>query len=339
MAIKHAFTSTKSDGGDATLVRPSNWNADHTGESLGVVPVGGIILWSGTIANIPTNWALCNGAGGTPDLRDKFVVGAKQDDAGVAKTNLEGALSVTGGTTAHIHSTHAGLTHAGLTIGDHTGLSHSGLSVANHPDLTHIAVGDHAATTLSHVSGTHSHAGSTIPDHSVASLTGSQASGTGTVVSGTHTHAAITVTHSAHATLSLSVSSTGTARTLVTGSAAHPDHSIASFTGTHASQTLTIASGTHTHAAVTLAHGSIATFTGTHAATPDHNVAAMTHETPGTHAGTTYGVHTITQPADHGSAGTVAHSYSQPSDHTISAHDTIGHALPYYALAFIMRLA
>ena len=31
MAIKHAFTSEKSDGGDATLVRPSNWNADHTG--------------------------------------------------------------------------------------------------------------------------------------------------------------------------------------------------------------------------------------------------------------------------------------------------------------------
>jgi len=30
MPIKHAFTSGKSDGGDATLVRPSNWNADHT---------------------------------------------------------------------------------------------------------------------------------------------------------------------------------------------------------------------------------------------------------------------------------------------------------------------
>lgn len=28
--IKHAFTSLKGDGGDATLVRPSNWNAAHT---------------------------------------------------------------------------------------------------------------------------------------------------------------------------------------------------------------------------------------------------------------------------------------------------------------------
>jgi microcystin-dependent protein len=28
--VKHAFTSPKSDGGDNTLVQPSNWNADHT---------------------------------------------------------------------------------------------------------------------------------------------------------------------------------------------------------------------------------------------------------------------------------------------------------------------
>ena len=30
MPIKHAFTSAKSDGGDATIVRPSDWNAEHT---------------------------------------------------------------------------------------------------------------------------------------------------------------------------------------------------------------------------------------------------------------------------------------------------------------------
>ncbi|KKN02343.1 hypothetical protein LCGC14_1118710 [marine sediment metagenome] len=29
--VKHAFTSGKADGGDATQVRPSNWNAAHTG--------------------------------------------------------------------------------------------------------------------------------------------------------------------------------------------------------------------------------------------------------------------------------------------------------------------
>jgi microcystin-dependent protein len=42
----------------------------------GVVPVGGIIQWSGSIGNIPPGWALCDGSNGTPDMRDKFIVGA-----------------------------------------------------------------------------------------------------------------------------------------------------------------------------------------------------------------------------------------------------------------------
>lgn len=42
----------------------------------GTIPVGGIIMWSGSIASIPTGWALCNGSSGTPDLRNRFVVGA-----------------------------------------------------------------------------------------------------------------------------------------------------------------------------------------------------------------------------------------------------------------------
>jgi hypothetical protein len=47
-----------------------------TTAAAAVFPIGGIILWSGAIANIPTNWALCNGSNSTPDLRDRFVVGA-----------------------------------------------------------------------------------------------------------------------------------------------------------------------------------------------------------------------------------------------------------------------
>lgn len=42
----------------------------------GPVPIGGIIMWSGTVANIPAGWALCDGQNGTPDLRGRFVVGA-----------------------------------------------------------------------------------------------------------------------------------------------------------------------------------------------------------------------------------------------------------------------
>ena len=44
MAIKHAFTSAKGDGADATLVRPVDWNADHTGDnSLLITGVSGTV--------------------------------------------------------------------------------------------------------------------------------------------------------------------------------------------------------------------------------------------------------------------------------------------------------
>jgi microcystin-dependent protein len=42
----------------------------------GGVPKGAIIMWSGAIDQIPEGWALCDGNNGTPDLRDRFVVGA-----------------------------------------------------------------------------------------------------------------------------------------------------------------------------------------------------------------------------------------------------------------------
>ena len=37
---------------------------------------GMIILWSGSTSNIPSGWALCNGSNNTPNLVDRFVVGA-----------------------------------------------------------------------------------------------------------------------------------------------------------------------------------------------------------------------------------------------------------------------
>ena len=41
-----------------------------------LVPIGGIIMWSGSVATIPSSWRLCNGTNGTPNLQDRFVVGA-----------------------------------------------------------------------------------------------------------------------------------------------------------------------------------------------------------------------------------------------------------------------
>ena len=37
---------------------------------------GMIMLWSGSTVSVPNGWRLCDGTGGTPDLRNRFVVGA-----------------------------------------------------------------------------------------------------------------------------------------------------------------------------------------------------------------------------------------------------------------------
>lgn len=63
----------------------------------GTIPVGGIIMWSGTIANIPSGWALCNGSNGTPDLRNKFIIGSSVDDTGQSVTSITGSNTKTGG--------------------------------------------------------------------------------------------------------------------------------------------------------------------------------------------------------------------------------------------------
>ena len=63
------------------------------------VPVGGIIMWNGSIAEAEalSNWAICDGANGTPDLRDKFVlgVGSSANASTAAKGEQAGNNSIT----------------------------------------------------------------------------------------------------------------------------------------------------------------------------------------------------------------------------------------------------
>lgn len=58
MAIKHAFTSSVADGGDATLVRPSNWNAVHVGA------MSWSLITSDPNPAVVGNGYLCNTSGG-----------------------------------------------------------------------------------------------------------------------------------------------------------------------------------------------------------------------------------------------------------------------------------
>ena len=50
------------------------------------IPSGGIILWSGAANAIPSGWLLCNGTNSTPNLIDKFVLGAGTSAPAVGAT-------------------------------------------------------------------------------------------------------------------------------------------------------------------------------------------------------------------------------------------------------------
>ena len=64
-------------------------------------------MWSGTDGSVPTNWALCNGSNGTPNLIDKFIVGrgsayAAGDTGGNADAIIpEHTHTATGGSHGH----------------------------------------------------------------------------------------------------------------------------------------------------------------------------------------------------------------------------------------------
>jgi len=80
------------------------------------VPSGAILMWSGTIATIPSGWYLCDGTNGTPNLTNKFIIGADADDGGVAKTSVTGSATQTGGSkdaivVSHTHTTQSNGAH------------------------------------------------------------------------------------------------------------------------------------------------------------------------------------------------------------------------------------
>ena len=115
----------------------------------GITPIGGIIMWSGTIANIPSGWAFCNGSNGTPDLRDRFIISANSDSTG-AKTNVTCALTQSGGSKDAVAVSH---THA-ITDPGHSHTYNYRVQLANQSgSSTPCWARDTTATTTSNTTG------------------------------------------------------------------------------------------------------------------------------------------------------------------------------------------
>jgi hypothetical protein len=98
-----------------------------------LLPVGTILMWYGSVANIPAGWSLCNGANGTPNLTGSFILHAD------GSTYVPGQ---TGGTAGSLTATTS-------TAGLH-----------NHGGLDGLA-GAYTPTGVTDVQGSHEHTGQT----------------------------------------------------------------------------------------------------------------------------------------------------------------------------------
>jgi hypothetical protein len=107
----------------------NNTQIATTAFALAAFPSGGIIMWSGSIASIPAGWLLCNGTSGTPDLRDRFIVGAGSTYA----VNATGGFATYSLSTAQLPSH----THTGTTATVDINHTHSGTTGLQSNDHAH----------------------------------------------------------------------------------------------------------------------------------------------------------------------------------------------------------
>jgi hypothetical protein len=108
---------------------------------------GMIMMWSGSIATVPTGWVLCDGSNSTPDLRNKFVIGANADDSGTAKTSVTGSATQSGGSKDAINVSH---THTATSTVTDPGHNHS----SYYPDYNVGAGANTAGSQIPGVTGT-----------------------------------------------------------------------------------------------------------------------------------------------------------------------------------------
>jgi len=144
---------------------------------------GMIMMWYGSLLNMPPGWVLCDGNNGTPDLRNQFVVGAGSAYAlaatggsnTVALTQNELPVHAHGATTIVAAAAHA---HP-LTVNNSTSLLH------NHPVTVNSADAVHTHTlTINSQNVNHVHSGTT----SNQSANHTHAVGGTTATEGPHQH-------------------------------------------------------------------------------------------------------------------------------------------------------
>jgi len=84
------------------------------------IPAGLIAMWSGSIGSIPSGWYLCDGSNGTPNLTDRFIIGAGSTYAVNGTGGVSSVTLTTNNMPSHTHTatvTDPGHTHTGTGFG------------------------------------------------------------------------------------------------------------------------------------------------------------------------------------------------------------------------------
>ena len=143
-----------------------------------LVPINGIIMYSGLQADIPANWAICDGNNGTPNLVNKFVVAAASFDVGTSewRTSVDGTSKESGGAATKTLGTNELPAHThekgtlAVTGGDHnhtydrsnvTTVASGGSANTRNQGVTETNTGDSGDLTLTVSGSTGNQSGTT----------------------------------------------------------------------------------------------------------------------------------------------------------------------------------
>jgi hypothetical protein len=149
------------------------------GGSSGPFAPGMIIMYSGPLVNIGTGpltgWALCDGTLGTPNLKDKFVLGAGARATGIANTQT---TATTDTVAAHNHN-----------------VQYHAITQAEMPSHAHAVSASGSGSAVTDTQGNHSH-GNASDGNNFVTAGGTLGSGSGlgykqtagTSVAGAHAH-------------------------------------------------------------------------------------------------------------------------------------------------------
>jgi len=129
--------------GTAGNVLTSNGSAWASTAPTSAFTSGMILLWSGSIGSIPAGWYLCDGSNSTPDLRDRFIVGAGSTYAVNATGGSANAIVVSHTHTAtvtdpgHSHSYASALFNCNQNTGQaQAGVTTTGTTASNTTGIT-----------------------------------------------------------------------------------------------------------------------------------------------------------------------------------------------------------